>query len=143
MGRMLLVGRLAARNLRRRPGESALLLLAMMAATTTLTLGLALRGVTDDPYERTREATAGADVIASAGADRFVGQSADLAGLTALTDAPGVADHSGPYPVVGAELDADGVAGSRRTPRGEKIGGAAGVWAVGRDSATARSTNPS
>ena len=68
MGRMLLVGRLAARNLRRRPGESALLLLAMMAATTTLTLALALRGVTDDPYERTREATAGADVIASAGA---------------------------------------------------------------------------
>ena len=44
MGRVLLVGRLAARNLRRRPAEAALLLLAITAATTVLTLGLVLAG---------------------------------------------------------------------------------------------------
>ena len=42
MGRVLLVGRLAARNLRRRRGEAALLLLAIMATTTTLALALAM-----------------------------------------------------------------------------------------------------
>jgi putative ABC transport system permease protein len=132
VGRVLLVGRLAARNLRRRPAEAALLLLAITAATTVLTLGLVLRGVTNDPYQDTREATAGPDVVASVGADPFNGP-ADLAGLEALTDASGVVDHSGPYPAVGAELEADGLTGSRRTPRGEAVGGAAGVWAVGRD----------
>jgi ABC-type lipoprotein release transport system permease subunit len=132
MGRILLVLRLAARDLRRRPAEAALLLLAITAATTVLSLGLVLRGVTNDPYEDTREATAGPDVVASVGPDPFIGP-ADLAGLEALTDAPGVVDRSGPYPVVGAELEADGVTGSRRTPRGEVVGGAAGVWAVGRD----------
>ena len=45
MGRILLVGRLAVRDLRRRRIEAALLLLALMAATTTLSLGLVLRDV--------------------------------------------------------------------------------------------------
>jgi putative ABC transport system ATP-binding protein len=39
MGRILLVGRLAVRDLLRCPTEAALLLLAIMAATTTLSLG--------------------------------------------------------------------------------------------------------
>jgi ABC-type lipoprotein release transport system permease subunit len=142
VGRILLVARLAARNLRRRPAEAALLLLAIMAATTVLTLGLVLRGVTNDPYQSTREATAGPDVVASFAPDPFIGQPADLAGLEALTDAPGVIDYSGPYPVIGAELEADGVTGSRRTPRGEVIGGAAGVWAVGRDPTAASVDQP-
>jgi ABC-type lipoprotein release transport system permease subunit len=140
VGRILLVVRLAARNLRRRPAEAALLLLAITAATTVLTLGLVMRGVTDDPYQNTRDATAGPDVVASAGP--IPGQPADVAGLEALTDATGVVDHSGPYPVVGAELEADGVTGSRRTPRGEVVGGAAGVWAVGRDPAAASVDQP-
>ncbi|HEY6416420.1 MAG TPA: FtsX-like permease family protein, partial [Acidimicrobiales bacterium] len=134
--------RLAARNLRGRPAEAALLLLAIIAATTTLTLGLVLRGVTDDPYQSTRDATAGPDVVASAAADPFVGQPADRAGLEALADARGVIDHSGPYPVIGAELETDGATGSRSTPRGEVIGGAAGAWAVGRDSAAASVDQP-
>jgi ABC-type lipoprotein release transport system permease subunit len=123
VGRVLLVFRLAARNVRRRPAEAALLVLAMMAATTMLTLGLALHGVTDNPYQRTREATAGADVVASVGPLEVApGRAApvELARLEALTDVPGVVDHSGPYPATTAELDADGV-------RAE-------VWAVGRDS---------
>jgi putative ABC transport system permease protein len=142
MGRILLICRLAGRNLRQRPAEAALLLLAIMAATTTLTLGLVLHGVTDEPYESTRETTAGPDVVASVTGDAFVGQSADLAGLKALTQAPGVTDHSGPYPLIGVELAADGVAGSRRTPSGEVIGGAAGVWAQGRSPAAAAVDQP-
>jgi ABC-type lipoprotein release transport system permease subunit len=142
VGRVLLVGRLAARNLRRRPAEAALLLLAMVAATTVLTLGLVLRGVTNDPYQSTREATAGPDVVASFAPDPATGRPADLAGMEALTDAPGVTEHSGPFPVIAAELEADGLTGSRRTPRGEVIGGAAGVWAMGRDPAAASVDQP-
>ncbi|HEY3014044.1 MAG TPA: hypothetical protein VGJ41_02980, partial [Nocardioides sp.] len=104
MGRVLLVGRLAARDLRRRPAEAALLLLAIMAATTTLTLGLVLHDVASDPYQRTREATAGPDVVATVSADRFESQPADRASLEALAEAPGVVGHSGPYPVTGAVL---------------------------------------
>ncbi len=91
MGRILLVGRLAVRNLRRRRVEAALLLLAIMAATTTLTLGLVLRDAASDPYQSTREATNGPDVVAS------VSQPAERSGLEELASAPGVIDHSGPY----------------------------------------------
>lgn len=107
MGRILLIGRLAARDLRRRPAEAALLLLAITAATTTLTLGLVLRDAASDPYQRTREATSGPDVVAGV-FPHDEGQPADLAVLEELTDAPGVAGHGGPYPMTGAALDAAG-----------------------------------
>jgi ABC-type lipoprotein release transport system permease subunit len=139
MGRLLLVGRLAARDLRRRPAEAALLLLAIMAATTTLTLGLVLHGVTDKPYESTREATAGPDVVASVTGDAFLDRPADLTALHALTDAPGVTDHSGPYPLIGVEIEADGI--TARDLRGEDLGGA-GAWAQGRDPAAAAVDQP-
>jgi ABC-type lipoprotein release transport system permease subunit len=142
VGRALLVARLAARNLRRRPAEAGLLLLAITGATAVLTLGLVLRGMTDDPYQSTRDATAGPDVVASFASDPFTGQGVDLAGMDALAGAEGVVDSSGPYPVVGGELEADGVTGSRRTPRGDVVGGAAGVWAVGRDPADASVDQP-
>ena len=143
MGRVLLISRLAARNLRRRPAEAALLLLAIIAATTTLTLGLVLHGVTDAPYESTRKATAGPDVVASVSqGDPFLGQPADLAALKALIHAPGVTGYSGPYPLIGVELEAEGLTASRRTPSGDVIGGAAGVWAQGRDSAAAAVDQP-
>jgi ABC-type lipoprotein release transport system permease subunit len=142
VGRALLVVRLAVRNLRRRPAEAGLLLLAITGATAVLTLGLVLRGMTDDPYQSTRDATAGPDVVASFASDPFTGQSVDLAGMNALAGAEGVVDSSGPYPVVGGELEADGVTGSRRTPRGDVVGGAAGVWAVGRDPADASVDQP-
>jgi ABC-type lipoprotein release transport system permease subunit len=110
MGRLLLISRLAARDLRRRPVEAALLLLAIMAATTTLTLGLALHGVTDKPYVKTREATAGPDVVASADAapPELGGQPANLTGLKALANASSVTQSSGPYPVAWTTLTADG-----------------------------------
>jgi ABC-type lipoprotein release transport system permease subunit len=128
MGRVLLVGRLVIRDLGRRRTEAALLLLAIMAATTTLTLGLVMYEAGSEPYQRTREATAGPDVIASVGPDEFDGTPADLASLEALTDAPDVVGHGGPYPMIGAELEASG--------------GTAGVWAQGRDPAEAAVDQP-
>lgn len=65
MGRLLLIFRLIAADLRRRPGEAVMLLVVIMAATTTLTLGLVLHGETSHPYEQTRVATAGPDVVAN------------------------------------------------------------------------------
>ena len=67
MGRFLLVSRLAARDLRRRRAEAALMLIVITATTATLTLGLALSGVTSNPYLHTRAVTAGPDVIAQSG----------------------------------------------------------------------------
>jgi ABC-type lipoprotein release transport system permease subunit len=126
MGRVLLVGRLAARDLRRRPGEAALLLLAIIAATTTLTLGLALHGVTSRPYQSTRAATAGPDVVAASA--QPPGQPADVAGLETLAHAPGVVGHSGPYPVTAAVMEAHGHT--------------ADVQAIGRDEAPASIDQP-
>jgi putative ABC transport system permease protein len=122
MGRVLLVGRLALRDLLRRRGEAALLLLAIMAATTTLTLGLVLRDAASDPYQSTRETTNGPDVVAS------VNQPAGRSDLVELAGAPGVMDHSGPYPVTPAKLQASG-----RT---------SDVQAVGRDAAPASVDQP-
>jgi putative ABC transport system permease protein len=91
-----------------------LLLLAIVAATTTLAVGLQLRGSVAAPYDQTREATAGPDVVAVAlplpdeNRDTPTGISADLAGLEELTGATGVAAHSGPFPATGAVMEANG-----------------------------------
>ena len=58
-----------------------------MAATTTLTLGLVLREAAGDPYQNTREATAGPDIVASVAPPPSGGRPADLAGLRALAKA--------------------------------------------------------
>jgi predicted lysophospholipase L1 biosynthesis ABC-type transport system permease subunit len=97
VGRLLLIARLALRDLRRRRAETALLILAVMAATTTLTLGLVLRDAAADPYMGTRNATNGPDIVAVAAAP---------AGLDALAAAAGVTDHSGPFPVAAGRLRA-------------------------------------
>jgi ABC-type lipoprotein release transport system permease subunit len=122
MGRILLVVRLAGRDLRRRPVEAALLLLALMAATTTLTLGLVLRDAASDPYQITREATNGPDVVAG------VERAAALSRLEDLAGTSGVVDHSGPYPAVPAKLRA-----ADRT---------SDVQVVGRDAAPASVDQP-
>lgn len=105
MGRLLLISRLAVRDLRHRPVQAILLLLAITAATATLTLGLALNGVTGSPYLRTKTATSGPDVTATAAPGRAQGvEPANQAALTALASAAGVAAHGGPYPVAAATL---------------------------------------
>src|SRR5438552_5189 len=86
MGKIVLVTRLAARDLRRHQGQAVLLLLAITAATVTLTLGLALHGVTSHPYQQTRAATNGPDVVAQ------------LGGPAAGPHGPGQVSASPPYP---------------------------------------------
>jgi putative ABC transport system permease protein len=120
MGKVLLVGRLAIRDIRGRPAQAILLLLAIAAGTATLTLGLALQGTTSNPYARTRAAAMGPDIVAvvspngdnvpgpatsagpggagSAGGPSGPG-SAAARGLLALEHAPGVTAYSGPIPV--------------------------------------------
>src|SRR5215472_4136459 len=107
MGRVLLICRLAARDLRRHPAQAVLLLLAITAATAVLTLGLALHGVTSHPYQQTRAATRGPDVVAYLPVVQQPGRrSQPSAGGAALIRTPGVTGHSGPYPLVGAVVRA-------------------------------------
>jgi putative ABC transport system permease protein len=107
VGRLLLVTRLVVRDLRHRPSEAVLLLLAITAAATTLTLGLVLHGVTSGPYQRTRAMTAGPDVVAMAGPGGS-NQPGVRANLLPLEKARGVTAHGGPYPVTFAALRGGG-----------------------------------
>ena len=120
MGKALLIARLAVRDLRYRPAQAALLLLAITSATAVLTLGLVLHGVTSRPYQQTRAATHGPDVVAilggpaggPAGRPNGQGQTTEpqvAAQARALDRAPGVTGHSGPYPVASAVLRAHGL----------------------------------
>jgi ABC-type lipoprotein release transport system permease subunit len=106
MGRLVLVLRLAVRDLRRRPLEAVMVLLMVTASATTLTVGLALAGVTNAPYRQTRAATAGPDVVA--GFLREDGAPLDPAAVDALLHTPGVTAHSGPYPLVNTVIKAGG-----------------------------------
>jgi putative ABC transport system permease protein len=99
MGKILLVCRLAARDLRRHKAQAVLLLLAITAATTVLALGLALQGVTNQPYQQTRAATNGPDVVAYLNAPSQA---------TALAQASGVTAASGPYPLAYTVLRING-----------------------------------
>jgi ABC-type lipoprotein release transport system permease subunit len=123
-GRVFLVFRLAVKDLRHRPGQALLLLLAIAAGTTTLTLGLALHGATSNPYARTRAATNGPDVVAtvmpggsSAPAPTIAVKPGDArsrgpvmtaaeeaAALVPLERAAGVVASSGPFPVTWTSL---------------------------------------
>ncbi|MGW0431492.1 FtsX-like permease family protein [Micromonospora sp. NPDC003197] len=101
-GRLLLVCRLLVRDLRRRRTETVLLLVAIATATATLTLGLALNELISRPYQQTRAATAGPDLVMEPGS---TGPEA-LAALAPLASAPGVTSHSGPYPLLFKTLTA-------------------------------------
>jgi hypothetical protein len=137
MGRVLLVLRLAARDVRRHPAQAALLVATITAATATLTLGLVLHGVVQTPYKSTRAATAGPDVVAQVappepgpngtpvGGSRA---SVNPAALNALTRARGVVAHSGPYTLADTTLTAHGTR--------------AAVQAEGRDVAPATLDQP-
>ena len=125
MGKGLLISRLSIMDLRRRPAESVMLLLAIMAATTTLTLGLVLHGITNRPYQQTRAATEGPDIVATnATTHQGATTYADLAALKALVQAPSVIGHSGPFPTTVTTLRINGITagaelegrGSRRPP---------------------------
>src|ERR1700677_2695019 len=95
-GRALLMCRLVASSLRRRPAEVVLTVVAIAAATTTLMLGLALHDVTAHPYQTTRALTSGPDVAAMSldGASQ-----SSVAQLDALEQRSDVVGHVGPFPV--------------------------------------------
>ncbi|MDR7275112.1 ABC transporter permease [Catenuloplanes atrovinosus] len=101
-GRLLLVLRLLRRDLRGRRTETALLLVAITAATATLTLGLTLHELASRPYERTRAATGGPDLVIEPG----VTGPAALDALTTVTARPDVTGWSGPYPLLFLSLNA-------------------------------------
>ncbi|MEO3773858.1 FtsX-like permease family protein [Micromonospora sp. B9E7] len=117
-GRLLLVCRLLIRDLRRRRTETVLLLTAISAAAATLTVGLTLNELADRPYQHTRTATAGPDVIVT---PRVTGQAA-LDELESMTTGAGVTQHSGPFPIAYLTMTARGksahtvVAGRDSTP---------------------------
>src|SRR5437764_285845 len=108
------------------------MLLAITAATTTLTPGLVLHGLTSQPYQETRAATNGRDEVAYIGQPQATGgppgsappaagtklrqQAQAQAGKLART--PGVTASSGPFPLAGALVRANGlVAGAEAEGR--------------------------
>jgi putative ABC transport system permease protein len=100
VGKVLLICRLAVRDVRHHLAQAALVVVAIAAAAAALTMGLALNGVTSQqPYAATRAATKGPDVVAYL-------TSASQA--TSLIHASGVASSSGPYPVASAVIHFDG-----------------------------------
>jgi hypothetical protein len=122
MGRITLIIRLAARDLRHRWAESIMLLIAITSATGTLALALALNGVTQHPYAQTRAATRGPDIVASfqeLGLPPGVTSASGLAAMSALAREPGVTTTSGLLPVAWPVVRVNGLT--------------AGVEAVGRD----------
>jgi putative ABC transport system permease protein len=108
MGRPVLIWRLVRGDVARRRIQS-LLLIAMIAATTaTLTLALALNGVTRSPFARTHAATKGPDVAGLLYPPGFHGNLGTLKQFAALRHAPGVTSASGPYPIATFWLTAHG-----------------------------------
>jgi len=116
MGKILLVARLAARDIRYHRTQAILLLLAITAATTTLVLGLALNGVTSHPYQQTRALTNGPDLVAGYGVNLGSAQgptavsAAEIqADTSSLTHLDGVTGYSGPYPIASVILRVRGL----------------------------------
>jgi ABC-type lipoprotein release transport system permease subunit len=110
LSELWLILRLAVRDLQRRPGQAVMLVVIMVAATAALTLGLVLRGTTAHPYQTTRQATAGPDVLATdfpSGGGPAAGRAA-LGHTAPLAHAAGVTGHSGPFPVAFPVLTFDG-----------------------------------
>jgi putative ABC transport system permease protein len=117
MGKFLAIYRLAVRDIRHRPAQAFLLLIAIAAGAATLTLGLSLQGTASNPYARTRAATSGPDLIATlftdgsnapgpaatskpgAGGGTAADGQPDTPALTSLEHASGVTAYSGPFPI--------------------------------------------
>ncbi|MFJ9031470.1 FtsX-like permease family protein [Streptomyces sp. NPDC102274] len=90
MGHLLLMWRLILHDMRRRPGEALMFLLAVTIATAGLTLGLATNDAVTTGYLKTRAATAGPDITA-------ITTATDPSGLAErLADTPGVAAQADP-----------------------------------------------
>ena len=112
MSRLRLGVRLAARDLRRRVTETALLFVALTVAATTLAIGLVLHGQTAAPYSLTRARTAGPDIVAAIfPAPNGIVTPAGRARLRAVAQQPQVASRSRPFPTTWAPILAHGISG--------------------------------
>ncbi len=101
----------------------------MTAAAAAVTIGLALHGVTKAPYERTRAASSGPDVVAHIiPSHPDPSEPAPTGEVQPLERAAGVVAHSGPFPVTWAPLQAGSIT--------------AGAEIEGRDSAAAAVDQP-
>ncbi|MDA0564842.1 ABC transporter permease [Streptomonospora sp. S1-112] len=116
MGRLLLMWRLVVRDMRRRPGEAVVFVVAVAAATASLTLGLMVDNAVAIAYMNTREATRGPDMTAITTAEN----PSDVAGRIAA--APGVGAQTDPVLAFSTEVAAHGetrqssVEGRERAP---------------------------
>jgi putative ABC transport system permease protein len=103
VGPLVLVWRLAIRDIRRRWVQSVLLVVMITATTTTLTVGITLRHVSQSPFAHTRVATRGPDVVAAVGSEP--GSKVPPARRFApLLHASGVRATAGPFPVAYVHL---------------------------------------
>ncbi|MEV4326197.1 FtsX-like permease family protein [Microbispora rosea] len=90
MGHLLLTWRLIRHDMRRRPAEALVFLIAVTLAIASLTLGLTARNALATAYLKTRAATAGPDITA-------ITTDTDPSGLAGrLADTPGVATQADP-----------------------------------------------
>ena len=108
-GRALLLFRLARQDIRHHFAQALLLVVAIAVATATLTMAFALNGVNANPYQQTKAATKGPDVVAQSSPSTNVTSPADIAALVALNHARGVAAHGGPYPMATAVMHSGGI----------------------------------
>lgn len=107
MGRLLLVARLAVKDVLRLPGEAAML---VVVATAALRLGLVLHKVTAHPYATTKQERSTPDAIAtyfvsSAGAAASAAARQKVAPMAQAKD---VVAATGPLPVAFPVLRANG-----------------------------------
>ena len=106
-GPLRLAARLAARDLRQRPGTGLLLFVALVAASTTFTLALVVRGSAEKPWDHTFALTAGPHIVATT----FDADAESDEAMSDLAAAPGVTARAGPYqvPAMGeGSLEANG-----------------------------------
>lgn len=116
----------------RHPAQSGLLIVVIAASMAILALGLMLHGLTNQPYQQTRDATAGPDLVLSflntPPLPKDARANTARAELRRAFHARGVVGHDGPYPVSWPVLRFHGLR--------------AGVIAEGRDQTTAPIDQP-
>jgi len=95
-GPLRLAARLAARDLRHRPGTGLLVILALLTATTMMTLALVVDRSARSPWDETFAATAGPHVVATT----FDADEATDRAMADLAAAPEVVARAGPYPLL-------------------------------------------
>jgi putative ABC transport system permease protein len=108
-GRALLLFRLARQDIRHHFAQALLLVVAIAVATATLTMAFALNGVNSNPFQQTKAATKGPDVVAQSSPVTNVTSAADIAALVALNHAKGVEAHGGPCPMATAVMRSTGI----------------------------------